>query len=284
MNLLKLGEMMYHRFGRDYEIIVTTKNGEVIKISPNIRIQFEATKSVKGGLNSCRVSIYNLNETNRRHLVKDKTDQKTMMPFLLQAGYEKIETIFQGTITESYSERRGADIITTLVCHDGGHDFLTSYTSKTVKSNDIEYILEDMPNIKKGKVTKRVKLHRPKVLVGSSFKIIEDMLKEDETVFIDNEKLHILKDNEITDDLSVIVSPETGLLKTPSKKESEVTFQTMMNPSLKISGLCEIQSTISKELNGVYKVNTIKYSGDTDGADWKQEVSCSLSEKYEVVK
>jgi len=269
---------------RDYELVLTLNTDEVVRIIPELRVQFDITKSVKGGLNSCRIKIYNLSADKRKKLIKDKTDNSIKMPFLFRAGYEKIETIFKGTILEASSVREGVDFVTTINCLDGGYDFINSYTSKTVTNNNIDNLLTDSPNIEKGKITELKQLFRPRVFVGKTFKLISDMLAEDETYFIDNEKLHIIKDDEVIDDYIPLIQPSTGLLNTPVRKNKEVSFSTLMNPVVKIGGLVELKSTTAEHLNGVYKVITIRYSGDNYGKDWLQECICQSSKEYKVLK
>lgn len=274
-----------NRFIRDYELIITLTSNEVVKIIPEIRIQFEVNKSIYGGLNSCKIRIYNLSEDKRMKLVKDKEDNTILMPFLFKAGYNKLETLFKGNVWEAYSVKQGADFVTFISSLDGGYDFVNSFTSKTVKNdNYIDYIINDMPNTNKGRITNKKRLVRPKVLVGNSCKLIEECLEDDETYYIDENKLYIIKENEVIDDFIPLVNARTGLLETPVKKNQEVTFKTLLNPSLKIGGLVELESIGAKHLNGVYKIVTIKYSGDNYGSDWTQEVTCHSVNNYKVIK
>ena len=60
------------RFRRDYELTITLTSGETVKIIPEIRIQFEIDKSVYGGLNTCKIKVYNLSIDKQRKLIKDK--------------------------------------------------------------------------------------------------------------------------------------------------------------------------------------------------------------------
>ena len=267
--------MNSQRFGRDYELIVTLNTGEAISIKPPIRIQFDSVKSVDGGLNSCRVRVYNLSKDKRKKLIKEDTDINTKMPFLLKCGYNKIEKIFQGFILESFSEKSGADIVTTIVAMDGLVDSQCSYTSQTVKKGDsINVILKDMPNTTRAKISERPVVTRAKVLVGNSLKLVENNLKDDETYFIDEGKLYIIKQNEVISNLVPLVNASTGLLNTPTKKKYEVTFNTLLNPSIKIGGQVKLESVYAENLNGTYKVLTITYRGDSTGTDWSQEVIC----------
>jgi len=263
------------RFGRDYELIITLNTGEAVIIKPNIRIQFDSVKSVDAGLNSCRVRIYNLSKDKRKKLVKDDTDTKTKLEFLLKAGYNKIETLFKGFILECFSEKSGADIVTTAVSMDGLVDAQGSYTSTTVKKGDaINVILKDMPNTTRARISERPVVNRAKVLVGNSLKLVENNLKDDETYYIDEGKLYIIKQNEVVSDIIPLVNASTGLLNTPTKKKYEVTFNTLLNPTIRIGCQVKIESIYAENLNGTYKVLTITYRGDSTGTDWSQEVIC----------
>lgn len=263
------------RFMRDYELIIKTNTGEAIIIRPPIRIQFDSVKSVDAGLNSCRVRIYNLSKDKRKKLVKDDTDTKTKLEFLLKAGYNKIETLFKGFVLECFSEKSGADIVTTTVSMDGLVDAQGSYTSTTVKKGDaINVILKDMPNTTRARISERPVVNRAKVLVGNSLKLVENNLKDDETYYIDEGKLYIIKQNEVVSDIIPLVNASTGLLNTPTKKKYEVTFNTLLNPSIRIGCQVKLESIYAENLNGTYKVLTITYRGDSMGTDWSQEVIC----------
>lgn len=267
--------MNNQRFMRNYELIIKLNTNEAIIIKNPIRIQFDSVKSVDGGLNSCRVRIYNLSENKRKKLIKEDTDTNNKIEFLLKAGYNKIETLFKGFVLESFSEKSGADIVTTIVAMDGLVDAQGSYTSQTVKKGDaINVILRDMPNTTRAKISERPVVQRAKVLVGNSLKLVENNLKDDETYFIDEGKLYIVKENEVISDLVPLVNAETGLLLTPTKKKYEVTFNTLLNPAIKIAGQVKLESLYAPNLNGTYKVLTITYRGDSHGTDWSQEVVC----------
>ena len=263
------------RFGREYELIIKTNTGEAIVIRNPIRIQFDAVKSVDSGLNSCRVRIYNLSKDKRKKLVKDDTDTTNKLEFLLKAGYNKIETLFKGFVLECFSEKSGADIVTTTVSMDGLVDAQGSYTSTTVKKGDaINVILKDMPNTTRARISERPVVNRAKVLVGNSLKLIENNLKDDETYYIDEGKLYIIKQNEVVSDIIPLVNASTGLLNTPIKKKYEVTFNTLLNPTIRIGCQVKLESIYAENLNGTYKVLTITYRGDSSGTDWSQEVIC----------
>ena len=306
---------MYDRFNRNYSLEIITLDNKKITIQPELRITFDVTKSVKGGLNNGTIQIYNLSQTHRNLIVKDediteedkekkeeknKTDAQKeaselkdagirtlpadYMQFELKAGYSKIETIFKGAISKASSKKQGAEFVTTIEAYDGLYDMQNSYTSKVVKGKISEQVIKDMPTIKKGKITEQNPLLRPRVLVGNSFKILEENLALNETYYVDDGVIHIIKEKEVTSGYIPLVNSETGLLNTPEKLQKEVKFETMMNPLLRIGGLMQLESLYDKRFNGIYKVNTIHYTGDYSGSDWKQEVLCIACNDYKVVK
>ena len=297
---------MYDRFGRNYSLEIITLNNQKITIQPELRITFDVTKSVKGSLNNGTIQIYNLSQANRNLIIKDediaeedkekkaKENKKAddgartlpadYMQFELKAGYSKIETIFKGAISKASSKKQGAEFVTTIEAYDGLYDMQNSYTSKVVKGNISEQVIKDMPTIKKGKITEQNPLLRPRVLVGNSFKILEENLALNETYYVDDGVIHIIKEKEVTSGYIPLVNSETGLLNTPEKLQKEIKFETMMNPLLRIGGLMQLESLYDKRFNGIYKINTIHYTGDYSGSDWKQEILCIACNDYKVVK
>ena len=118
-------------------------------------------------------------------------------------------------------------------------------------------------------------------------RLAEKDIKNLKSVHLDEKAkklIHIIKEKEVTSGYIPLVNSETGLLNTPEKLQKEVKFETMMNPLLRIGGLMQLESLYDKRFNGVYKINTIHYTGDYSGSDWKQEILCIACNDYRVVK
>lgn len=311
-------------FYRDYRLTVGIGDQAVI-IQPPITISFKALESVnKKSLGKLSVSINGLKPSTRLQLVKAE-DEKKYIPVRLEVGYDgKLRQVFQGSVKSGAVKREGPIHIVSLECEDGGHDYINSFTSRTVRSKDqvVDSVLQDMPNTKKGAITKQQALVRPKVLVGSSSKIISDMLAPDEDLFIKDERVHILKSNEVISGNIPVVNARSGLLNTPQatkisaqdeggkkakkptnepdtdpagKKDTDsstltksskgqIVFDTKLNPMLVIGGLCAIESITNPALNGVYKIYQIETSGQNKGASWYQKVVCQPAGSYHVVR
>jgi len=274
------------RFLRDYELTIGVGD-QAVKVVPPIKITFSADKSTDVSLNKLNLKIYNLKESNRLALIKDEDDKKAYIPLELRVGYmDRMELVFRGSVHIGEHAREGAEFVNTIQCLDGGTDYLNSFTSATVRGKDqaISTALGTMGNTRKGAITQHADLVRPKVLVGNSAKLITEMLDDDETFFIDNEQLFVLRDDEVRSSLAPLVSAKTGLLNTPTASKDEVTFQTMMNPTLQVAGLCKLESRTAPDLNGVYRVSQITYSGDYSGGDWSQTVTARRAQNYKVIQ
>lgn len=204
-------------FYRDYRLTVGIGNQAVI-IEPPITVSFKALETVdKKSLGKLSVSINGLKPSTRLQLLKSEDEEK-YIPVRLEVGYDgKLRQVFQGSVKSGAVKREGAIHIVSLECEDGGHDYINAFTSRTVRGKDqvVDSVLQDMPNTKKGSVTKQQALIRPKVLVGSSSKILTDTLASDESFFIKDERVHILKANEVTSGNIPVVNARSGLLNTP---------------------------------------------------------------------
>ncbi|EFR9853005.1 hypothetical protein ACFERN_003785 [Salmonella enterica] len=311
-------------FYRDYRLTVGLGNQAVI-IEPPITMSFKALETVdKKSLGKLTVSINGLKPSTRLQLLKSEDEEK-YIPVRLEVGYDgKLRQVFQGSVKSGAVKREGAIHIVSLECEDGGHDYINSFTSRTVRGKDqvVDSVLQDMPNTKKGSVTKQQALIRPKVLVGSSSKILTDTLAPDESFFIKDERVHILKANEVTSGNIPVVNARSGLLNTPQatkisaqddggkkgktptnepdtdpagKKDTDsstlaksskgqIVFDTKLNPTLVIGGLCAVESVTNPALNGVYKIYQIETSGQNNGAAWYQKVVCQPAGNYRVVR
>lgn len=274
---------MAERFLRDYSLTIGI-GSQAVTIAPPFRIAFSATKSDDSSLNKMTLKAYNLGEAKRLRIVRDEggTDY---FPLEFSVGYQgKLEPVFRGSIETAASPREGAEFVTSIECLDGGQDFLRGFVSATVttKSAAFDAILGSMPNTARGKIGSATEIIRPKVLVGNSIAVTQEMLDPGQKWFIDNERLNILRPDEVVSTFAPVISAATGLLNTPEAEKKTVTLNTMMNPAVKVGGLFRLISVTAPHLNGIYKASTITYSGDTDSNDWTQQVTGVIAENYTV--
>ena len=271
------------RFERDYQLIVRTPQSEVV-VEPPFQISFDALKAIDGfGQNKLTIDVYNLAERNRLAMVKD-TEESTNIEVLFSVGYRgSRELIFNGRVQRGSNRREGADMVTQLYCLGVSGDFLRKFISKSVKADQVDAILSGLSGIRRGKITELQQLIRPKVLIGTAPRLLSDIVGNDATWYVDNGALNILKDDEVISSFIPVVSAETGLINTPEREQKLVTFETLMNPSIKIGGLVNLKTKTAPHLNGVYKIQTIAYTGDNYGDAWYQMCTGLLKPNYTVI-
>lgn len=276
--------MITTKFSRDYKLIITV-GGVESTIIPPLRVAFSVLKSISGQLNKISLNIFNLGSEKRLAYVKDIEEVK-MIPISFFVGYkDRVELMFKGNIEKCANERQGADIVTAITAYDGGYDYLNSFTSRTVLGGEviIEEILRDMTYTTKGKITPRPVLTRPKVLVGNSVYLINEIIGEDETWYIDDERLFIIDNDDITSNFIPVVMASSGLISTPTRDAARVTFQMLIDPTVKIGRAAKLISTTAPHLNGVYRIEDISYDGDNYGSKWIQTCTGSLNNNMVVI-
>jgi hypothetical protein len=80
----------------------------------------------------------------------------------------------------------------------------------------------------------------------------------------------------------VDLSPSSGLLNVPSQSQYGVSFTAMLNPRIKINSLVHIDNSLIRaqayeqgqairnlDQDGIYRVTSITYVGDTRGTEWQ---------------
>jgi len=279
---------MSNRFTRDY-ILKIQLPSETVEIRPPFNISFSANESsLNRALNSLNMKIPGLNENTRQKLIKKELDRNVRLPIQLEVGYlGKLYVAFKGSIRTGELTREGAIFVNNLECYDGHPDFTQAFTSKTVESKSlaVDAILEDMPNTGKGSITAISNTTRPRVLVGSSSDLLST-IAEDKEFYIKDEKIFILGEDDTISSIAPLVSAKTGLKNTPQQDHIDTSFVTVLNPTLKIGGLCTLESISNPAVNGVYRIFQITTNGQYKGASaaWEQVVTCRKANNFKVVR
>lgn len=263
-----------NRFIQDYRLVITTDT-QTIEILPPIKIEFDGEKSINSfGLNRLNLKIYNLLENKRNQLVKDAEETKYIRVELFVGYKGNIKQVFRGNVHRAYPEKNGANIASVLECMDGLNDVRTSFTSAeaSTKRQAVERILQDMPNTDIGTITNQNTIYRNKVIMGNCYEELKKLLQPDELMYIEDEKLYIIKNTESASNYISLINADTGLISTPKRENQRVEIETRMNPSLKIGGRAELNSIYAPYLNGEYIIEAITFKGTYDGEDWNMNI------------
>jgi len=276
---------MSDRFTRDYRLTIGLGANQV-EIRPPFNISFSSTENIfNKSLNKLNVTIPGLKQATREKLIKYELDKQKYFPIQLEIGYQnRLYRAFKGSVRTGELSRQGATFVNTLECYDGHPDFTQAFTNKVVsgRSLAIDAILEDMPNTEKGVVTTLSDTLRPKVLVGPSSELLSKIAQGKE-FYIKDEKIFITNDDEVVSSIAPLVTAKTGLKGTPQQDHIDTVFTTVLNPTLKIGGLCELESVTNPDVNGTYKIHQITTTGAYKGA-WEQVVTCRPANEFKVVR
>lgn len=283
------------KFGRDYHLSVGTYRGaqkdsqyfgEVLLIEPPFTIEFDITRNTLTSANVCQIRIYNLSSLNRNQLRFDPMNNGDYRPVVLKAGYgDNLPTIFSGNVTQAWSVREGDNYITTIECFDGGYAFVNAITNipfaaGTPYIDIIKTIAGSLPHTSLGAVGKFPgTLNRGNTYSGDSTSILSEL--SGFGMFIDNGKVNVLGNNEYIDNVGIpIIDASAGLLGTPIRENTILTFDMIFEPRAVVGQLVQLQSLAggsngvsmqgqqltgkaspNTNFNGFYKIIGVKHRG-----------------------
>lgn len=241
----------------------------------NLRIAFVIKKTSESVANKSKISIYNLGPENSALL--DNSGGRDLIA-TLEVGYKDtgFTRIFQGDITKSTYGRKGSDWVTTIEVGDGDKVTQTARLDKSYSAKvDLKTVIEDAANVLKN--TGRVIIDNIKNLVPDPLNtgftasgMIKDILDElmprqNKEWFLEGNKLIIVAPDGATEEEAVVISPKTGLIGTPVRRESGIEFKSLIQPGIYAKRRVKLESST---VNGFYSVQDAVFNGDTHGKNW----------------
>ncbi len=277
------------KFNRQYLLTITFTNGSPpLIVQLPITMEFDITRSCLGSLNVCQIRLRNLSQNVRNQLLFNITDSKLFYGVTLQAGYGPTNTsysanlpiVFSGNITQAWSVREGTDFITTLECFDGGYAVNNGVTSlpvpsssanPTTKQSVIETLAASLPTPTGAPFPVGVIGSFPGTLPkgvaynGNTYDILQDLTNR--SFFIDNGVANALSEGQCFNGALPIIDDSAGLLGTPVREHTIITFDMIFEPRLQIGQLIQFSSTTGPtNFNTQYITQSIKHRGTISGA------------------
>jgi hypothetical protein len=276
---------MSDRYILSYQIQITTPQNEVIDIRPPFSMNAQITRNTLASANKCTLTIYNLGETTRSRLYKDRFKTAEYWQLIIKAGYLGLDaamgqsvislpTVFQGSIYECSSQKKGHTYETVFDCFDGGQAIQNGFTSRTIAkgfdfTDALKKIIDDMPNTIAGIIGNKQNnpdtSMRGKVFFGNSYDVLTQETNGQQ--FIDCETVHVLNDNEVLPG-EVIKIDQALLRTTPKRREAFLDCELNFFPEAQTKRYCELNSK-EKMYNGQYEItgftHNIVIQGDTCG-------------------
>lgn len=256
--------------------------------------------------------IFNLNESTRRDIYQDWSDQGNYRSIVIRAGYrswatvygppnpngvqdlQSLPLIFSGNITKASSQREGSSWVTQIDAWDGGFantqsDINTPLAPGIKTTQQFEQLIAAMGStVSVGYIDPNLNadLLRGVSLVGPPWDKIQKMATNlYASAFIDLGKVYVIGNGTFVPNLTGgldVISAATGLLDTPQKQNTKLTFRMLFEPRLKIAQEVVLQS-IETVNNGSYAIAGLDHVGtisDTVAGDLSTNVTCYFPFAY----
>lgn len=223
--------------------------------------QFEVEKTSEKNPNTVTIKIHNLNSTSRGVL------QEKGLLVRLEAGYNGIpEELFLGNIKKAAVERQKTEYITTIEAGDAVNNLQTKQINISLgpganTKQALEALTKELGvGLGSIKGLSIKKFQQGITLNGPVHKKLDEIVgKMGLEWSIQDGKMQVLPKNSPSEILGTLLTPQTGLIGSPVKKDDGLEFKALMMPSLKPGVAVQIAS---EDVNGFFKIRKARYEGD----------------------
>jgi hypothetical protein len=233
-------------------------------------IKFSVNRTLFADINSLDIEIYNLAPNTYNRLFYDYFRiEERRRTVVLEAGYEgqELSIIFIGDVWNCYTSRVGSDMVTKMHALVGLKS-LQMQIDLTLSGIDRNKVLRTAANAMNMDIEiysgENTKFNRPVSMTGNAYGVIQKYTDGD--VFIDNNVIKVLKNQDYIKGGALLINDESGMLGAPSREDALLTVKLMFEPRIMIGQIVEIQSRIMDVFNGQYKVYGIKHEGTISDA------------------
>ncbi len=271
---------MSTKWQRYFQLRVQGNDGGVHEFRNPLTLEFRIIRHILSSSNTGTFRIYNLNQTTRGNIYRDKFNFTDIRTLSVQAGYSTttpLPTIFNGNVKQAYScrEKGAVNFITEIQGYDIGFAMTKSFSNFTIapptlpvvtKQAVIDGLVSDMIKNTPGAVLKRGVIGtytgtypRGRTVFGPTWDILQT--ETDKGCYIDNGRIYCLQNQEAFEGDIQVINSSTGLLSTPKRAETYMTIEILFEPRVVIGQRILLDSMSSPQFNGYYKVIGIEHAG-----------------------
>ncbi|WMW66667.1 phage protein [Nitratidesulfovibrio liaohensis] len=261
-----------------------------------LRVVFATRKGDVETPNSAEIRVYNLSAGTANRIRREFTR------VVLQAGYQdNIGTIFDGTIRQVRTGREnGTDTWLEIIAADGdaAYNFATVNTTLAAGSKPADRVaVAQAAMAEKGAGAGYTPelggqaLPRGKVMYGMARQHMRNEAETTDTTWsIQDGKVQMLPRAGYLPGAAVVLTHETGLVGTPEQTQDGIRVRSLLNPRLRIGGRIKLDNASvlraktdlkasallppSLDHDGIYRILTVDFRGDTRGNDWYADMVC----------
>jgi hypothetical protein len=275
-------------YGRRYRVIVASSNGVALDVS-DLRCTFNIQKTIMQQPPISEVVLYNLNADTENAIIEEGSR------IVVEAGYEGSQygLIFDGDIVQPIRDKQDATTYRLTLRGIDGDRFLnygfvgfSLIKGQTARSQVGALASRAKYPTQLGTISQgldETQLTRGKVFFGQAKDYLSQIAKsQNATYFVENGTVNLIQATDYDANTIVDLSPSSGLLNVPSQSQYGVSFTAMLNPRIKINSLVHIDNSLIRaqsyeqgqairnlDQDGIYRVTSITYVGDTRGTEWQ---------------
>lgn len=255
----------------------------------NLRMQFTIKKTLGKTPNSCEIMITNLAPRTRNEVEGPPAG----LVATISAGHDNVaRRMFSGDVVLAFSERDGADWITTLKLSDGGRAFAQaranrSYAPKTPLLTVLKDAAASMGAELPRELLSSSDLRTQNVATGA---VMSGPTRDELTRLLapfgyswsfQDGKLQVLRDDEVSgierdlsEDTAMIGSPTFERVKGGKNKapKTKMRCSAILYPELTPGGVIRVDA---REVDGRFKLLEVEHKGDTHGESWTTDIEAT---------
>lgn len=272
-------------FDRRYRIVID----DIEITDPTLSVVFNVVRTLKPEPNTCVLDVYNMAPERRNALAMLAGDFNVDIPVSVSLGYKEgtLNQVFLGPIRRVYSLREGASVITRFESGDGEKAATKARVQKTIPkgapvSQAIQAVADALiaEGVDPGNLDEKISAIRLNgnttfpsgtVLSGSAWRTMTSLLESSGLSWsIQDGALQILERDQALGGTAIVLSPDSGLIGSPSiDNEGVVSCEALIVPDLYPGRLVELDSEF---ISGLFRVETVQYSGESAGNSWTASI------------
>lgn len=247
----------------------------------HLRVTTSVEKHLGSQPNTASIAVYNLAEATRGAI------DHAPLWVLLEVGYDgEYKRLFAGDLKWGSSQLDGTEWVTKLELGDGHRAHNHARVSRSFKAGvDKRQVLDELAASMGLKIPKSIddakELYERFAggisLQGPSARELDRLAKAAGFSWsVQDGTLTMLRDSDVRPGEAFVVSQDTGMIGSPefgapSKKGEKPTLGVRMflAPEVGAGTLIKVDS---RSVKGLFRVERVRHSGDTHGADWITEV------------
>jgi hypothetical protein len=304
---------------RNLSLVVADPAGKGIELGA-FRCVFEVKRGDNQTPNSCDVRVYNLSQSTANQLRANKNANPEFTQLVLKASYgqQPPQQIFWGSITQvrlGREDQRNSYVAFTAADGDEPYNFApTAFTlaAGAQPIGGVRAVIADMARfsaagrqpITEGYIPPSLKNNpnrsiRGRTYYGDAKAEMRGLADQHDCVWsVQDGQVQFVPKTGYIPEPAVVISPSTGLIGVPEQSQNGLKVRVLLNPTIKIGRLIQLQSTDVNQLrygletksiatnfrssqgqtklnaDGLYYAMRADHSGDTRGPNWYTDLTC----------